>query len=294
MVKDYIPAAGALPSKKDIRTFTAPVTAAYIQSGGARYEPEDIEDQAKVGICTAISLTQNAKVALGTRFSADFQYLMQKRIYDGNWTEGSSILHALKVGRNIGFLPEDEWDYTTQEDREGSYADYIAKLKAVPDAEIQRLTRIAGEVKIKAFAAVPVDRDALAEAIATSDSGILARFDIGKEWWSSRNMLVTTWNKDQIEPLRSPRLIISGHAVTESNFDGGSFRVANSWGDEWADNGTAYHLLKDYAPTEAWRVWYEHDILPKVIDEKLDIRSDAIGKIMDLLQQVLELLKIIK
>ena len=63
---------GAHESKKDIRTFAYKAVPGA-QRGGKRYDSDDIEDQYTVGICTAISLTQNARKALGIQFSADFQ-----------------------------------------------------------------------------------------------------------------------------------------------------------------------------------------------------------------------------
>ena len=64
-------ATGAEPSPIDIRDFTyQPDMAAMAPvKGGQRYKPEDIEDQYSVGICTAISLTMNARKATGVRFS---------------------------------------------------------------------------------------------------------------------------------------------------------------------------------------------------------------------------------
>lgn len=268
---------GALPSSFDLRTFAYPTKAYDVVSGGKRYAPEDIQDQSKVGICTAISLTQNASKALGKRFSADFQYLIQKKYYDNNWEEGSSIFSALKAAKGMGLLPEENWTYTTQADRDAGYEIYIEKLKAIPDSELEKLLAIANAHRIKAYASVPVDRDSMAKAINESNAGILARFVIGKEWWTP-----------PVEPLRKAQVPVSGHAITESNFDGGSFRIANTWGTDFGDKGTAYHILKDYSPTECWAVFY--DETPPEIDQKLDARKKIIGQILDLLQQVISLL----
>ena len=223
-----------IPSHFDIRTFTTRTSATYDkQSGGKRYDPEDIEDQSTSPICTAISLSQNARKATGIRFSADFQYLLQKKFYDSNapigWGEGSSIFHALKVAKNYGLLPEVHWTYTTQADRDLPYHQYIAKLKAVPEQEIQRLLEIAKDHKIKAYAKVDVDRDSMASAIDQSKAGILARFAVNKNWWQTKDGF-NSWRKEDLEPLRAPNPATSGHAVTESNYDGRSFRIANTWG----------------------------------------------------------------
>ena len=268
---------GANKSPFDLRTFTYTPSVAPVK-GGKRYPKENIEHQHKVGICTAISLTQNARRALGTKFSADFQYLCQKKFYDGDWNEGSAISSALKVAKNIGLLPSKDFKYIKESDRKLPYHLYVEKLKAIPDAEIEKLKKKAAKNKILAFAEVPVDRDSLANAIMESESGILARFHVGKEWYTQ-----------PIEPLRYPKLIISGHAVTESNFDGGSFRIANSWGSGWADGGTAYHTFNFYRPTEAWIAYYTRTT-PE-IDKQLEDRKKLMGVLIDKLQLLLDLTK---
>lgn len=235
-------ATGAFESVQDTRDY------AYVPDkanwkGGTRYEPEDIEDQSKVGICTAISLTQQARKATGIKYSADFQYLLQKKYIDGNWDEGSSIRSSLKVATKYGLLPEKYFKYKIS--RKQPYDKYIKQLQAIPQSEIDKLLKRC--TPIKGYASVPVDRDLMANAIDESEAGLLVRFALGSEWWTA-----------PIEPLRPPKKFISGHAIIVSNYTGGSQRVANMWGTDWADKGTAYFLLKDYSPTEAWIVYYKN------------------------------------
>jgi len=278
---------GAEPSPVDIRDFSyipdrARIDEARAQrKGGIRYSPEDIEDQHRVGICTAISLTQNARKALGKAFSADFQYLMQKKYYDKNWNEGSSARASLHTAYTIGLLPEEEWTFTTIEDRKLPYAQYIAKLKAVPDAEIERLKTIAQAFKLAGYAPVPVNRDSLAEATDESRSGLIVRFVVGREWYTH-----------PIEPLRRALEPISGHLITDSNYDGMSRRVANTWGPEWADGGTAYYNLTTYAPTEAWIPYYND--LPAPMNEQKENLKSLQGQLLALLQQLISILKLKK
>lgn len=276
---------GAEPSKLDVRTFTYTPRPFTDHMGGTRYEPADIEDQSKVGICTAISLTQHARKALGQRFSADFQYLIQKRFYDNNWEEGSSIFTALRAARGIGLLPESEWKHTTLKDRDLPYHLYIEKLKAIPMEEIGRLILIANKTRLKAFASIPVTRDTLARAIAENPAGIIVRFNVGEEWYTDTKGKIS-WHKDDLEPLRPPQRILSGHAIIESNFVGNSFRVANTWGPEWCDKGTAYSLYREYRPTEAWVVYYND--VPAAIQAKLEARTAWTGKFLDYVQKILD------
>lgn len=289
MIEDNIYATGADSSPVDERDFIYIPDKANVK-GGERYKPEDIEDQHRVGICTAISLTQNAKKALKVSFSADFQYLLQKKFYDKNWNEGSSARSALHTAKTYGFLPQNEWTHTSLSDRKLSYEKYITKLQAVADAEIERLLAIAANYKLLAgYAQVPIDRDLLANAIDESKAGLITRFVVGREWWTA-----------PVEPLRKAVSPISGHLITICNYDGNSYRVANTWGDGWCDNGTAYGSLLTYQPTEAWIPYY--NVLPAPIQEqkkKLSERQEKEvkkieKKILTLLKKLGAILKLTK
>lgn len=286
-----IPSFGAQKSPFDIRTFTYAPQPFVKQAGGAKYQPQDIEDQSKVGICTAISLTQNARKALGKKFSADFQYLIQKKFYDNNWDEGSSILNALKAAKGIGLLPVEEWTYTIQTDRDAGYDVYIAKLQAIPMNEIARLILIANQYRIKAYASVPVSRDTKAQAIDNSKAGILSRFEVGEEWYTDTAGNVT-WDQNKIEPLRPPKVVISGHAITESNYDGNSFRVANTWSPQWCEGGTAYYLETQYASTESWSVFY--DTPPAEVQAQLATRELWSAVVFDIIQKFISYAQLLK
>jgi hypothetical protein len=271
MNEEHIHGLGALESPQDPRTFTySPATANL--KGGERWKEEDIEDQHSVGICTAISLVMRAQKHFGRKFSPDFQYLCQKKFYDNNWDEGSSIFYALKVGKNIGFLPIEEFVYLTEDDRKLPYNQYIEKLKAIPDSDIELMKERASRYKLSAYASVPVDRDFLANAIDETGA-LLTRFVVGSEWWTA-----------PIEPLRAPVVPISGHAVNLTNYNGNSFRNANSWGIDWADKGTAYFLFNNYKPTEAWSVWFEE--VPPEIEEQINALTKQ--KIVDVLNKLIE------
>ena len=268
---------GANKSPFDIRTFTYKPTKANV-AGGIKWTPEDIDDQHSVGICTAISMTMRAQKFFGKKFSPDFQYLMQKK-QDGNWEEGSSILSAIKVGKSTGFLPVEDFPLK-EEDRKLPYQEYIKKLQSIPIEDVERMKNKASKYKVQAYASVPIERDYLANAIDNSGA-LLVRFNIGSEWWTP-----------PVEPINAPRTIISGHAVNYPNYNGISFRLANSWGTAWADKGTAYHLLTNYRPTEAWSVWFSD--IPKEIESQIDNRSAVVGKILDLLQQIIVLVTKLK
>ena len=252
-----IPGLGAFESTRDSRTVPFETTlAALLDKGGYDYLPEDIEHQWKVGICTAIHLIQERQKANGKKYSSDFQYLLQKKYYDGNWTEGSSILHALKVGKRFGFLPREQWTHTTEADRKLTYSQYIAKLKAISEEEINRLIELCVD-KIPGYTQVDVNNPmAMAKAINESQSGILCRFEVGKEWF-----------KPDTNPLTPPVTSISGHGIIQAKFNYETSYLGtlpNTWGSLWADKGKADYNWSNYRPTEAWivvsKVFFVNDL----------------------------------
>lgn len=281
MPRNYTTGGDASPV--DIRNFKyAPVldlaTALSLYEGGETWGKEYVDDQHSVGICTGIGLTMKAKRYFKVDFSPDFQYLLQKKYRDRNWKEGSSAYSAILCGYQYGFLPKKYWTFTTEEDRKLSYSKYIEKLKAIPDSEIERLLEIAKQYKVTAFAQTPVERDAMAAATIKCD-GLLVRFVIDSSWYSSKMK-----GKDKLSKTGISK---SGHIVNDVRFSGNSRRIVNSWGPEWSDDGTAYYLLDEMRPTEAWSVWFGE--FPPEIQKQKEEREKTIGQLKELLQKAVAL-----
>lgn len=255
---------GADRSPVDNRTYRHDTTqVSPLTTGGIHYTPEDIEHQHAVGICTAISLTQNVRKATGKKFSADFQYLLQKKFVDLAWYEGSSIFAALKVGKNYGFLPEELFTHVTEKDRYLPYHLYIAKLQAIPDEEVQRLIALC-TFKLAGYAQLATDAYSLAKGISDSKAGLICRYEVGSEWWTN-----------PINPLRAPKVIISGHAISKTFFDFTSkavFELPNTWGKLWADHGKGYTDFANYRCTEAWIPYF--DTVPTPLPAKFIFTQD--------------------
>lgn len=274
----FAPGAGCLESYCDARTIehtdVFPVmSVAPLVQGGHVYQATDIEHQHKVGICTSIALTQNARRALGEKFSADFLYLLQKKYIDLNWIEGSSILSALKAAKRYGLLPSDAWTHTTEADRNLSYDEYIAKLRAIPDAEVTRLLALCRPV-LSGYASVPNDPQAIAKAVNDSRSGVICMYRIGATWYTSPSG-VLSWAPRDINPLRVPNPIISGHAITLASFDYSatlSQVLANTWGATWDVEGCGDIDWNRYQPREVWIPYY---ILPADQQQQLDQALEA-------------------
>lgn len=288
---------GALASPFDVRTFTYDLAKDDIEivpyEIGERWSIEH-ENQFKQGICTSEAIVGRAEEHYNknghekVQFSDDFQYLLQKRFIDKNWSEGSSAFAALKAAHTYGLLREEHWTHTTTSDKKNlSYFEYSYKLKNVPASEVDRLIAIALSegYKPKAYAQCKnVSRDTLASAIQSSGS-LICRFVIGSEWY-----------REPIEPLRSPsdKQRASGHLVNISKITGKSYRMENSWGDLWGDKGSAYGFLggtagePTHTPTEAWQVWF--DDVPQQIQEQIDRKEKLIGQILDLVQKLITLI----
>lgn len=255
---------GANESKIDPRTIKhdeVVMGGAPLVTGGIDYLPVDIDHQHYVGICTGISETQIRQKANGRKYSPEFQYLCQKKYYDGNWTEGSSILNALKVGKNIGFLPAELWTWTTEADRLLTYSQYIAKLQAIPDSEVLRLINLCVD-KLPGYASVDVtDPQKIAQAINDSEAGILCMYRAGDTWF------IPSWLPKDINPLRKPNPWTSGHAIIMNKFDyssGFPMQVlANTWGTQWNKQGCADINWSNYPMQEAWSILRTTPIIPK-------------------------------
>ena len=252
---------GALESQSDPRTVKhedVTATGDFLVKGGQVYSPEDIEHQHKVGICTAICLTQNRAKVNGKKYSADFQYLLQKKYYDQNWYEGSSIFNALRVGKNIGFLPVELFPIG-ETDRFSSYQEYIAKLQAIPDAEVERLKTLCVD-KIQGYASVDVsDSQSIARAINESEGGILCRYGCGDTWW------LPSWLPKDINPLRKPIRDTSGHAILMTAFEytyNFMQKLANTWGKDWNLQGNADIDYSNYPMYEAWTILPTAPVVP--------------------------------
>ena len=119
---------GALESAKDYRTLDhAAIGLPQIKSiGGLRYPASIIMHQHKIGICTAISLVQNVRMATGVLYSEDFQYLLQKKFIDGDWMEGSSPFSAVKAAHKYGLLRAEYMPTILSMQPDISYPDYVS------------------------------------------------------------------------------------------------------------------------------------------------------------------------
>lgn len=279
---------GCNESTKDKRTITfdsLSYTSIPFTTGGVRYKGSDILHQHKVGICTAISLIQNRNKANGKKYSYDFQYLLQKKFIDKNWFEGSSPLSSLKVGNKYGFLPINEWTYTTEDDLYLPYAEYIKKLQAIPDTEIYRLLSLCVD-KIGGYAQVGLTPEAIAKAIDNSKAGVICRYEVSKAWYSTKSGK-TSWKAKDISPLRNELPRVGGHQIIGSYFNYvvcNLIDLPNTWGRDYGDDGTVQVDLDKYSPTEVWAISEEPVIYKFEKDLKLGMDNDDVKNLQNALK----------
>jgi len=277
-------ATGAHPSPYDPTVSTHVTATPPVATGGIIYDAGDIEMQSKVGICTAISVVQNAEKVNGKKYSPDFHWLLQKTLFDHNWYEGSSILNSLKVAKTYGFLPANEWTHTTSEDR-NDYQTYITKLQSIPSAEVKRLMALCSD-RIVGFASTQTDSQSVASGIQDSKAGVIVMLTSGSTWWTALNG-TNSWASADIDPIRVPTTSLSGHAINLTYFD---YRVmsittgANTWSPQWDENGNCHINLDIY---KLWEVW-----IPYYTIEQMQLSEIGfMTKLVALLKQLLGLKK---
>lgn len=76
-------------------------------------------------------------------------------------------------------------------------------------------------------------------------------FQIGQEFWTP------SWADKDIDPLRTPALIESGHQLTPKGWNGPANNILrNEWSDLWANKGEAQYNFSQWAPfiIEQWAI----------------------------------------
>lgn len=69
---------------------------------------------------------------------------------------------------------------------------------------------------------------------------------VGKEWWTDKNG-VSSWKEKDILPLRTPKVVVSGHFIVAKPYDEKYIYFKNWWGDGWGSKGYGY-FGADYMP----------------------------------------------
>lgn len=234
------------------------------------YKNTDILHQRKIGKCTASAIIQLVNKKHKKKFSDDFQYLLQKKFYDKNWEEGSSLAAGCFIGKNYGFLPIDNFPSITDAEPGITYPQYVEKLKQITDEEINRLIAISKKYRLKGYAVVDESsKEAVAKALSDSEVGLYCRYEVTPDWYTDEKGIVT-WDFARISPLRNNGRVLSGHAIGATGYNYTTpdrvYRLTNTWGATYGDTGSVYANHSVVAMKEA-RILY-FDSVPENVQPK--------------------------
>lgn len=279
---------GAIASKKDKRdivdtTLSGPILDNY--NYDTQIDIIETEYQKKIGICTSylksyVEYLYYLKTGKYTRLSAGFLYLVTKRFIDQNRQEGSQLRSVLKAITKFGVCTEAVFPTNTDLTHD-QFLD-----QAIPQAAFND----ALNYRIGGYVSIPAEQSFMAYALDKYKL-LYVRFDLGEEWYTATDGRIS-WDKKDILPLRSPRWLISGHAVLLSGYEikDGTFKWKgrNSWSRAWGDDGNFFGYLP-YRPTECWAITLDSVVPLKEINSPM-IEESVWRRFMETLRA----LKIIK
>lgn len=211
-------------------------------------------------------------------FSDDFIYRGTKQFIDKNTNEGTSFRAALKFAQQYGVCKKPTFQIPVTQSM--TYAQYLTY--PIPQAAFDE----AKNYKIGQYLSIPVDVSLLKAAIYKYGM-IVARVDVGSEWWTDSKG-TDSWNPADILPLRSPKQVISGHGIVIYGYDSTItlgktlFYISNSWSSAWANQGNGNLYFEDYYPhiTETWAV----TLNPVVVDNSPPVSDQTVSLFIKILR----------
>ena len=227
----------------------ASVAAAIVNYATVDYSKDEVLNQGKKGICTAISLAKMLSKMFGFKVSWVFLYKMGKRL-EGNTDEGAALIDMLRAAFKLGVPHYELAPYDINCD----YATFMAQPDFSPAVYADAALH-----KLPAYAQVlPLNKDTLIQALSTSKYGLYTRIEVGDEFWTDKNGN-RTYDPALLQLIRTPQTVISGHAIVTETLDYRNIPNTgiwgNSWGDGWCDHGNgafdADAWIGTYL-TEAW------------------------------------------
>ena len=218
-----------------------------------KYNHPPVYDQGQLGSCTANALAflvefylmnkstspnPDAKLYMPSRlFIYYYERLMEGSI---NYDSGAQIRDGIKVLARKGVSDENKWPYNIKKFAEHPSDDAINEAKKFQALEYQR-----------------IDNTNKGLLIAALDAGHPIAFGFTVyESFESREVA-----KDGIVPMpQRGESVLGGHATAIVGYDLPSdrFKVRNSWGPDWADNGyftiPADYVTNDNLADDFWVV----------------------------------------
>lgn len=252
---------GANPSKRDYRS---EIVAAHLASvvpvnstpdlpkslGNAFFQKNGILMQAKTPSCVSHSVVELMKLywflKTGKVINFNPQYLHIKSAFPGAGSEdGRDEATVLSMAKSFGCCTSATLPINT----DVSNAQYCdpSVITAAMDAE-------AAQYKIPGYTPVGLTQESIRNAIKTYGAVGLV-FQIGQEYYTSING-VTSWAQADIDPVRPPKVVISGHAVTGTGWNEDLDHLVNHWSFAWAQNGESDWIFNEWEPflMEVWAI----------------------------------------
>lgn len=267
---------GALASPYDSRDH-----AAYIEPELSDKHITDISGlrvrmQYGIGKCTGEATAKKTDELFRIDSSDDFLYRGTKDKIDLNLKEGSCIRNVLKFAQKYGVCTRNDFEIPVTD--ETTYKEYLSYN--IPQYAYDR----AEKYHIGEYLSIPIEISLLKAAIRKYGT-IIVRLEVGDEWY------IPSWMASDILPLKSPKKVISGHAVILYGYDSTlvpgktAFYVANSWSTRWAANGNGYFFFEDYKPTEAWAVTLD-PIKDRGVDKSPIIQDSTWRKLLEIMRSL--------
>lgn len=264
---------GAIPSPIDPRDWTpASVGAptAFPESAFIERTLElNITNQGKIGSCVGntyeeiVRLIQLVNTGSQEQLSWRWVYAICKAL-DGYAWEGTYVSLAAKVVRTYGvplakYCPND----ISLEHEKFVFDRKLKSKEAIIAALGQEAWNDAQTRKAGADILFPNTEDGIKQAVAyakANNGGVAIARRIGKEYWTNTEG-VSSYKKSDLLPMRTPKIIVSGHAELLYGYDkdpqNGRTRIywQNHWDKDWCstsgwgtDGGRAWEYLDEWLP----------------------------------------------
>lgn len=275
-----IPNPGAIPSPKDYRSDI--VQEAVLAAISPVELPAALQtDFQKLGIlyqrlipacvshavAEAMKLWWYLKTGQIVNFSPRFLDVMYQRIMNidpATDTGGRMPQVVLKIAQTYGCATE----ATIVNDTTLSIASYRDQASLTAQALAE-----AAQYKIPGYVPVSVDPFAIKQNIALYGA-LITLMQIGSEWWTAQNGSIS-WAQADIDPVRPPQTVISGHEVLVSGWNAADLmHLVNSWSTAWAQNGESDFIFGEWQKNIV-EMWAIADVPAATLKEVQSLPSPA-------------------
>lgn len=229
-----VPRTGAIFSDKDVRDYEAVCSAVVDFPKEFELKMVRIKDQGIIGSCVAHSISEVIEyfnsVQIGDTTEMSVGYIYGNRS-TSTWKDPGMITRdALKAVKLYGDVPKEYFPYNTEVPK------VIEEYKKVSE----ELYDISYPYRISTYARLTTD-NAVKQALMSNGPVIMAM-----EWFNDmkvKNGILTTSKKQSA----------GGHCMVIYGWNEQGWKVQNSWGKRWGDNGTCI-IPYDMSIREFWTV----------------------------------------